>query len=209
LILPISFFLAKKRKWDAVPIVIATYALLCFCFLLQFEEIAKGQEKYYQTSYTFFEYSVFAFIFWTNLSHKKVRKLIIVVSFLFFAFQVFYLLTTNIRKLDTIPIGIETILMLIYISFFFYEFSKISNSYIYNHYCFWIAVGVLIYLGGSFFFYIFIENLTKEQVIAFGNLTFVAEIIKNLCFAIAIFLYSPTHTNANNKLKSVPFLDMI
>jgi hypothetical protein len=110
-----------------------------------------------------------------------------------------------------VPIGIETILLLIYIIYFFYTFSKRLNSlYIYNHYVFWIAVGILIYLGGSFFFFILIEHLTKEQVDAFGNLTYLAEIIKNILFGLALFIYSryPFEKPEKNNT-SVPFLDMI
>ena len=91
------------------------------------------------------------------------------------------------------------------------EFSKNStDSYIYNHYCFWFSVGILIYLGGSFFFYILIDHLDKKQVKAFGNLTYFAEIIKNILFALAIFIYAKfSFKFKDQKTSSVPYLDMI
>jgi hypothetical protein len=120
-------------------------------------------------------------------------------------------LSGKVKGLDSIPIGIETILLLFYILYFFYQFSKnLSTEYIYNHYVFWVSVGILIYLGGSFFFFILFDHLNKGQVETFGNMTYVAEIIKNILFGLAIFIHSRFHFNkSENKPASVPYLDMI
>lgn len=132
------------------------------------------------------------------------------MSVLFFLFQLFYVLTTDVKRLDTVPIGIETILIFIFIFIFFYEFSKNPhNLYIYNHYCFWIGVGILIYLGGSFFFFILIDHLNKDQVATFGDLTYIAEIIKNILFCIALFVFARNLKEKTNKTSSVPYLDMV
>lgn len=114
------------------------------------------------------------------------------------------------KGIDSIPIGIETIILLIYILYFFYQFSKnVSTDYIYNHYGFWISVGILIYLGGSFFFFILFDHLSKDQVESFGNMTYVAETIKNILFSVSIFIYSRyPFENKKEKPKTIPFLDL-
>ena len=113
-------------------------------------------------------------------------------------------------RLDSVPIGIETILVLVYIFFFFYEFSKRpTGNYIYNHYCFWIAVGILIYLGGSFFFYILFNHLNEEEINTFGNITYIAEVIKNVLFVTALFVYDKNPIRIKKEPTSVPYLDMI
>jgi hypothetical protein len=129
---------------------------------------------------------------------------------MFIIFQIAYVTSTSHKRLDSIPIGIETILLFIYIFYFFYEFSKqIKDTFIYNHYTFWIAVGILIYLGGSFFFFILVNDLDKNQRDNFGTITYVAEIIKNLLFAFAIFVYKKFPSNQTHKLpKNIPNLDM-
>lgn len=130
---------------------------------------------------------------------------------MFFLFQITYVLSGKVKRLDTVPIGIETILMLTYIIYFFFQFSKrIETTYIYNHYAFWFAVGILVYLGGSFFFFILINHLTEEQVNTFGNLTFLAEILKNILFIIGVIMYARNQKNLKNQNQnSVPYLDMI
>lgn len=149
-------------------------------------------------------------IFWSSLKERKIRRIIIIVSVLFFSFQLIYLFSGSAKRLDSVPIGIETIILLFYIIYFFYGFSKNSGTtYIYNHYGFWISVGILIYLGGSFFFFILIDHLSKGQVESFGNLTYLAEVIKNILFTIAIFFFAKHPLKANDeKPKSIPFLDM-
>jgi len=193
LLLPLSFFLSKSKKSEIVPVSLATYGILCCAFLLILDNyIPREFRKYFQISYTFFEYIIFTLLFWVNFKQKNARRPIFIASALFFTFLLIYSLTRKVKGIDTIPIGIETILILTYIIYFFYEFSKDTRSfYIYNHYCFWIAVGILIYLGGSFFFFILFD------------------IIKNLLFALSIFIYHRySLENAKRKTSSLPYLDM-
>lgn len=135
----------------------------------------------------------------------------IILTIAFFLFQIIYYFETKLIRLDSIPIGIETILILIYVIYYFYDFYKRPTSFfIYSHYCFWVSIGILIYLGGSFFFYILINHLDISQVNTFGNLTYVAEIIKNVMFLSAILIFSKNYSTRNKeKNKPLPFLDMI
>lgn len=195
-----------------MPFTQFCYGLFCFSFLFAyFKFIPENVEKYYQVTYTFLEYSFFTFIFWVNIRSKAFKIFMIIASALFFIFQIFFVTTTSFQRLDSIPIGIESILLFIYIFYFFYEFSKqIKDTFIYNHYTFWIGVGIMIYLGGSFFFYILINNLSRSEVNTFGNLTYVAEIIKNLLFAISIYLFKKHPVkNIQDQTKKIPNLDMI
>ena len=189
----------------------AVYGIICFCFLFFYNDIPKNLKQGLQTAYTFFEYSVFTFIFWINIKSKKVKGAIIIISILFFAFQFVYLLTTKTKGLDSVPIGIETIIIMFYIIYFFYQFSKdLSTSYIYNHYGFWISVGILFYLGGSFFFFILFPHLSRAQKESFGNMTYVAEIIKNILFVFAIFIQTRyPFKESKQKNEPIPYLDLI
>jgi hypothetical protein len=183
---------------------------LCFLFLIFWDDIAKDWKKSSQTIYTSFEYLTFTAFFYLNIKNKKVRTFILLASFSFIVFQVFYLLAGKVRRLDTIPIGIETILLFSYIVYFLYQLSKDEQGYLYNHYCFWLSIGILIYLGGSFFFYMLINHLNKDEIITFGDMTYVAEIIKNVLFATALFVYSKFHKKEYpTARKNIPYLDLI
>jgi hypothetical protein len=212
LLLPVAFFLLKNKPKDIVPTTIGIYGVFCFGFLLIFRDyIPEYLQKYFQVAYTFLEYFFFAFIFWYNIRNKSFKSFMFVASVLFLLFQVFFITTFSFKRLDSIPIGIETIFIFIYIFLFFYEFSKNTKDiFIYNHFTFWVAVGILLYLGGSFFFYMLISNLEESDVARFGNMTYIAEIIKNLLFAFSIFMYKKHPVNkTHNHSKNIPNLDMI
>ncbi len=191
-----------------MPYIIVSYGIICFFFIFFYYDIPKDARKYFKTFYTFFEYVVFASIFWFNVK-EKAKRLIILISLFFFAFQIFYVLTGKVSRIDSIPIGVETIILIFYIFYFFYQYSKDdNNNFIYYHYAFWISVGILIYLGGSFFFFILIDHLEKDEIALFGNLTYVAEIIKNILFAMSIYIYSKKFSkNQLQKQENVPLLD--
>ena len=176
-----------------------------------YEELPKGETRQYaQSAYTFLEYAFFSYIFWYNLRSKPFKNLILILSILFIVFQIAFVTSTTHRRLDSIPVGIETILVFIYIFYFFYEFSKyIKDTFIYNHYPFWIAVGVMIYLGGSFFFYIMANHMTDAEIDRYWELTYIGEIIKNILFAYAIFLFVRQKKENGFKNKILPNLDMV
>ena len=211
LILPAAFLLFKNKLRDVVPTTIALYGIFCFSFLFFFQDLPDHFKKYFQVGYTFVEYFFFGFIFWYNIRNKSFKLFVIIASVLFLIFQGFFVATSSFKRLDSIPIGIETILIFVYIFFFFYEFSKNTKDiFIYNHFTFWIAVGILLYLGGSFFFYMLISHLEENEVTTFGNMTYIAEIIKNLLFAFSIYMYKKFPVNKIHNLSSkIPNLDMI
>lgn len=176
-----------------------------------YEEIPKEQtpKRIYDTVFTFLEYSFFTFIIWYNIINKGAKKIIILTSSLFVAFQILYFFLFERKRLDSIPIGVETILIFVYIFFFLFEqFKKQKSQYINNNYCFWLAVGMMIYLGGSFFFYILANHLENEQIDNYWFLSYIADIAKNILFTIAtFFFFKHLNENKTNK-KTIPYLDL-
>ncbi len=211
LLIPLIALLTWKKTKGKITTVLAIYGVLFCTLTFIYNDIPKDLKKYYQALYTFLEYFFFVFIFWSNIENKKAKKTIFLLSVVFFLFQCIYTLKTKLVRLDSIPIGIETILILSYIFYFFYESAKkTTTSYIYNHYCFWLSVGILIYLGGSFFFYILINYLNQSQINTFGNLIYLTEIFKNILFSVAIFVYARYPLEKIKKrVAAVPYLDMI
>jgi hypothetical protein len=211
LLLPLCFILIKGKFKHRILALLVLYGIVFFGLLFIYDYLPQNfLNNYFQGLYTLLEYSFFAYFFWFTIQSKGFRKIIIIISILFGLYQFFYITSVNFIRLDSISIGIETILVFIYIFYFFYEFSKNTKDvFIYNHYGFWLAVGIMIYLGGSFFFYILINSLTDNEIDKFSNMTYVAEIIKNLLFAFSIFIYKKHPVNKpQNHSKNIPNLDM-
>ena len=81
---------------------------------------------------------------------------------------------------------------------------------IYNNHCFWISVGLLLYLGGSFFINILANSFSNEEFTNYWYLNYIADTIKTVFFAIAfIFLSKKSDSKINQDKLKIPHLDMI
>jgi hypothetical protein len=106
---------------------------------------------------------------------------------LFTLFAVFYYLFSCHKIFDSIPIGIEALLIIFFSFYYIYEkINDLESSFIYNIYSFWVALGFMVYLSGSFFIYLFAAQ-TKE-VIKYWFITDILLVIKDIFFAIAIIV---------------------
>ena len=208
LIFPVVLLLLKGKLKDVFFAMIVLYGLTFFTLIFINDIVPRNIKKYYHGFYTLVEYSFFTLIFWFNIHNKTYKRFAIIVTVLFFIFEIIYVLNARLQRLDSVPIGIETILIFIFVFCFFYDFSRtVKDTYIYNHYCFWLSVGILIYLGGSFFYYILVNDLDEKDVEKFGELTYVAELVKNLLFVVAMFVYKK-YTLRKIHPKKIPNLDM-
>ena len=76
--------------------------------------------------------------------------------------------------------------------------------------CFWISLGLLFYLGGSFFINILADSFTDEEWAKYWYLNYIADTVKTLFFAVAFIIYSSNSKKTiQSKSSSVPYLDMI
>lgn len=76
---------------------------------------------------------------------------------------------------------------------------------------FWFIVGILIYLGATFFFNILGNSMGDELLDSYYHFSYLGDILKNIIFCVGIFLLTkewelePKKDNSNN----IPNLDMI
>jgi hypothetical protein len=88
-----------------------------------------------------------------------------------------------------VPIGVESILILIFSAYFFYE--QVNNPsvlFIYNDYKFWIITGMMIYLSGSFFIYLFANLIPKDQVGQYWSFIQIFVSLMNILFSIGLLV---------------------
>lgn len=115
------------------------------------------------------------------------------------------------KRLDSIPIGIESIILFVFILLLFYEQFKIAkNTSVISSPWFWFSTGLMIYLAGSFFFNILVNNIDKKLGMEYWHVTYVFDAVKNLFFSIGlIYVAHSPNKSSIEKSSSVPFLDMI
>lgn len=147
--------------------------------------------------FTFFEFFFFAAIFYKIVESKIFKKLIVFIGIFFIIFLFIYHLTAKITTIDSIPIGIETILILIFSFYYLYErMQNASNLFVYSLYSFWLTLGMMLYLSASFFIYIFITYLkSNNEVDFYWMFTNIFSILKNIFFTIAIIINAKQSSN--------------
>jgi hypothetical protein len=64
-----------------------------------------------------------------------------------------------------------------------------SQILIYNRYHFWIVCAFMIYLSGSFFIYIFANQVDQNTLNIYWMFTNVFTILKNVFFSISILVF--------------------
>lgn len=211
MLLPLVFLFSRSKR--RVDLFIGVYGILFFLLLFLIDPanrlIPEPYLRIYQTFYTFSEYLFFTYILFQSIVIKQMRTIILIFSIFFICFLVYDYLNTRPGRLDSIPVGVETILIFIYISFFFYQnFKSVSDEYIFSHASFWLSLGILIYLGGTFFFNILVNHIDETQTAKYWFLTYIADTIKNLFFCVGIIINARNRHKQKLPPKSVPYLDL-
>jgi hypothetical protein len=135
--------------------------------------------------------------FYLHILNKEVKKAAILISILFTLFNFIYtfLVTdadlTEANLIGSVPIGIETIIILVFSFYFLYEKTNDTTTlYIYRTFPFWVVIGMVIYLSCSFFVYLFIGSIPENEQKLYWDITNVFGIVKNVLFTVAIIINS-------------------
>jgi len=176
----------KKEIWFIFSYCILNSLTNYLSTLYSYEE-----EYFLYAFFTLLEYSIFAFFLAKTINKSLISKLIFSLSCAFLIFVLLHTFTSKSDGLDSIPIGIETILILIYSFYYLYlQINIVDETFIYSRYQFWIIVGFMVYLGGSFFIYILANNVSYDVLKDYWFLTYAFYIIKNILFGVGLYTYA-------------------
>ncbi len=168
--------------------------------------------------YSFISFAILEFLFFLLFYYLsiKIKKGITValISFLLFSASAIIDFSRPNFQFNSISVGVETIIIISLSIIFFYvkvKEIKTTNS-ITDDYRFWVIIGILLYLTGSFFIYLYTSQIGIREMkkLNLWFLTWVFYIFKSLFISIAILIFiKSAKKNSIDKTKSLPFLDMI
>jgi hypothetical protein len=189
--------------------VLGLYTCISIIINLGIDSVPRFLKYSTWSFYTFQEQLAFSlFLLFTIRSQSWKRKLIIsCVAFFIFLLIYNILFSLNYlpkpKAIDSIPIGVETIIVLIFSFYYLFEqTSDIGNGFIYSRHHFWIVLGFTIYLAGSFFIYIFAGQVESKVLHQYWFITNVFYMVKNILFIIGLWIFinqkkstnTPNHT---------------
>ena len=160
------------------------------------------------SSFTLIEYFVFSYFLFVKTYSTKFKRTLSILFILFALFIILYVINVPFNHIDSVPVGIETILVIILSVYFLYEQVNKSIEVIYNTPAFWVITGFLFYLAGSFFIYLYANNIPYEELKRIWFVTYISTTIKTIFLAIAFWVaFHNKNNNTSNPREYQPFLN--
>ena len=181
-----------NREKTTIPLkVILFYIVYSFINDIALKAVFRNEQlvEVLLRIFTVVEYSLFSLFFYLVVKSAIIKKVIIGLSFVFFAIT-FYNYYNNPRaSFDSIPVSVESILIIIYCLYYFYErISEPQVTFIYSSYHFWVIIGILIYLSGAFFLFTQADNLSNQDKSNYWIIVYMTNILKNIFFSVAFYI---------------------
>jgi hypothetical protein len=206
-LLPLLIFLIYLRQSRSETGILLIAAYSTIIFLINFVMLHWSKIPLLYDSFTLIECLFFCAFLHSQLKNKNSKKILrlscAVFTVCYIAFTIYTKsatdtssIPTNQVVMDSIPIGVETILLLSFSFYFLYERTKDTTTlFIYNTYQFWVILGIVLYLAGSFFIYIFCNYLSPSEVRKYWVVTNCFSILRSLFFVLAIIYNSKPPRN--------------
>ncbi len=142
--------------------------------------------------FTTAELVFFCIFFLYTIKTKLGKKIIflIISCFIIFSLADFFFLTQN-KLFNSTTAGVESFIIISMCLYYFYdELKQVTTDLIYTTKNFWIIIAFLIFLSGTFFLYIYTENMVQDDSFkrqySIINSSFL--VLKNILFSIAMIL---------------------
>lgn len=190
LIIEVLYYSNKKINSKILWLFLGSCCLNSFTNY--FQDLLGPSDGYlFSVCYTIIEYSIFAYFFILIINSKVFHKLILLLSIMFLVIVALNYQSGKIQRIDSLPIGVETILILIFSFYYLYQqMNIVDETFIYERFHFWMVIGIMILLSGSFFIYIFANQVDYHILNEYWFVTYIFYIIKDLFVIIGIYLYA-------------------
>ena len=184
--------------------LIAFYSFYCIFSDLVLSKLSLKyleSELYSFRLFTIVEYSIITFFIFQLIESDLFKKLIKTGSIIFIIVSILDIYTSSFTSFDSLPSGLESILILSYCLFFVYE-KMTSTDFSFNG-TIWITIGFILFFSGTFFLFILSQNNFKDSsfILTYGYIVAIFNIIKNLFITIGIISESNNSKRTSHKLQ--------
>ena len=200
--MPLTLFFFTKKKQGGLWFLAfyLFYSMLTDLVLNKLSLKFFNSEIYSYRLFTIIEFIVLSAYLLKELNSDKFKLFIKISSLVFGAFVLFDLLTGTLNEFDSIPTGVESILILCSSLLVLYE--RIIKNEEYNVSSIWISIGLVLFFSGTFFLFILSESNFNDSAFSETYSLILAsfKIISYILFTIGITLenknlFKPTYTH--------------
>jgi len=197
----IAFFWAKPKNKPSRVILFYVFYSIANEFFLGLLETRISNAAFLNVQFlafslfTIIEFECFCYVLGKFLRRRIFKNLLVVANVFFIAIAFTNLVINFTRRqftfdtVDFIPISTSGIILLMFsMSSLFEEIQNPTVDFIYNTYFFWIILGIMIYFAGTFFLFLYYNDITKGDKEIFWNVNLLSIILKNIFFSIAFLM---------------------
>jgi len=208
IILAFFFYFSHTRnnKYALAVLGYSIYALAFFIFYINSPQI----EGKYIDFYNFLgEVIGFSIIIYFCLRSPLLRKITIAAGIAVVIFFIIYLNVARIKPFDPVLNTVRSISLFVLTLLVFYEkFQTVADKEIYNDYKFWGILGLIIFVSGTFLFYLvyfdYYEEVKNLEIISLA-----LYLIKTILFLISLVILGKSKTKESKPPSTnIPFLDL-
>jgi len=139
--------------------------------------------------FTIIEYFLFSLFLYLIIKKKIIRIIILICLPVFLAISIISFYANRDTGFDSLSTTVESIFIISFCIFFlFQELNNPEIPFIYQNPNFWFVFGMLGYLAGNFFLFLQYANISTDVRDGFWMINLLFNTLKNLLFAIAIYL---------------------
>lgn len=200
--IPIAFYFVRYRINSKIKGFAFFLFYLAYCLINEginyyLNDIKKIDTFIFFNFFSIIEFLFFAYFFWLLYKNQKGKLFLLVATITYTVYFVIDFLLTNNYNADfaSWPATIESIFLLIFsIYYLFEQINDTSAIFIYAKKSFWIVIAIIIYLSGTFFLFIYAQNLMHDDTFSeqYGIMNSVLYIIKNILITIAFIIPEST-----------------
>lgn len=167
------------------------YFYLAYCFisdvvLSKLSLRILGSEIYSFRVFTIVEFSLIAIFFTSTIVNRSYKRFIYISMTLFYILLIIDFLTNSFNQFDSLPTGIESILIILFSLILIFE--KLNSENVHFNFSIWISFSFIIFFAGTFFLFILSQNNFSNTNFSdtYGYVVAIFNSIKNLLICLGI-----------------------
>jgi hypothetical protein len=199
-------FILKKYELSLKIICFYTiYGIISDLILSKLSIKYFGTEIYSYRLFTIIEFVSLSLFIYFSIETLKFRKIILLTFILFFVGIIIDFFTSSLSQFDSLPSGLESLLILSSALLLLYEKVLNETTSIKNNSPIIITSGLIIFFSGTFFLFILSQKNYKETNFSnsYGYLVAFFNIIKNIFIILGIINYNIILPNSKNNLQHI------
>jgi len=197
------FLLKNSQPWSRILVFYLFYSIFSDLILDQLSVKYFSTELYSFRVFTIIEYVSIAYITFIVSESTRIKKIITFFSIFFILSLVIDLSTNSIDNFDSLPTGVESILILFYCILILYE--QITTGKPLFSFAVLFSFSMILFFSGTFFLFIMSQNNfeNEEFSVLYDYIVAISKILMTLLISLGLLANRKIETKHHRTLQNI------